>query len=137
MTDFANAIQTAIYTRLVSQISAVPIYDSIPFQPDGDSTTNFPCIVIGDDTLTPWDTDETLGVTATVTIHVWSRKLGKKETKEILGQIYAALNRQAANLSATGFNFVDCLFEFSEIIEDIDGKTRHGICRYRIIMEKV
>lgn len=137
MSDFGNALQLAVYTQLLAEIDDIPIYDSIPFQPDGNSTANFPCIAIGDDTLTPWDTDEMLGMSATVTLHVWSRKLGKKEVKEILGRIYAALNRQAAALSAVGFRFVDCLFEFSEIIEDIDGKTRHGICRYRIIMEKV
>lgn len=137
MTEFSNPLQLAVYSRLGSVIQNVPVYDSVPFQPDGQPQTNFPYIVIGDDTLAPWDTDEAVGTSATLTIHVWSRYLGKKEVKTILGQIYSALNRQAANLAATGYNFVDCLFEFSEIMEDIDGKTRHGVCRYRITMEKL
>lgn len=160
MSEFSTPLQQAVYNWLTYflagnpitpsvwpedtldwtpavQTPAIPVYDSVPFQPDGTPQVNFPCIVIGDDTLAPWDTDDSLGTSATITLHVWSRYLGKREVKEIQGRIYAALNRQAANLSAAGYRFVDSLYEFSEIVEEIDGKTRHGISRYRITMEKV
>lgn len=136
MSGFSTALQTAIFSRLTDQLSSYRVYDTPPNQPDGMPLANFPYVTIGDDTLSPFDTDDTLGMSATVTLHVWSRTDGKKQTKEILGLIYDALNRQAASLSAAGYRFVDCLHEFTEIIEEVDGKTRHGVCRYRVLMEK-
>lgn len=136
MSEFFNPLQQAVYTRLTAQLSPIKVYDSPPDQPDGRPLADFPYVVLGADTLMPFDTDTSVGTNATLTLHVWSRYDGAKECKTILGQIYTALNRQAANLSASGYTFVDCLFEFGEVIEEVDGKTRHGVCRYRITMEK-
>lgn len=136
MSEFFNPLQQAVYTRLVAQLTGINVYDSPPNQPDGMPASNFPYVVLGDDTLAPFDTDNTVGTSATVTLHIWSRYNGRKEVKTILGQIYTALNRQAANLSASGYAFIDSLYEFGDIIEEADGKTRHGVCRYRITMEK-
>lgn len=136
MSLFSTPLQQAVYSRLTSFLPSRRIYDDPPNQPDGMPESEFPYITIGDDTVSPWDTDETLGASCTVTLHVWSRKNGKKETKAILGELYTALNREANFLYASGFRFVDCLHEFTEIVEEVDGKTRHGITRFRITMEK-
>ena len=136
MTGFSIALQSAVYKRLTQELTGLNVYDAPPSQPDGMPLANFPYITIGDDTIAPFDADDTLGASATITLHVWSRSDGKKETKEILGRIYEALNRQAVHFWAVGYTFIDSLFEFSEIIEEVDGKTRHGVCRYRITMEK-
>lgn len=136
MSDFFNPLQVALYDRLSTELAPLAVYDSPPHQPDGRPNADFPYVTIGDDTLLPFDTDTSLGVSATITLHVWSRYPGKKEAKTIMGLIYTTLHRQAATLVAVGYSFVDCLYEFGEIIEEVDGKTRHGVCRYRIIMEK-
>lgn len=136
MSTFATPIQQAIYTRLTNAINSANIYDDVPDLPEGQPTANFPYITIGEDDILPWDTDDTLGGSALVVLHIWSRTQGKKETKEIMAEIYDALNRQAGNLSATGFRFVDCLHEFSTVVDQSDGVTRHGICRYRLTVEK-
>lgn len=137
MTEFANPLQLALFSRLTAGLSPVKVYDSPPNQPDGLSNSDFPYVVIGDDTFAPFDTDTSIGNSCTVTLHVWSRYNGKKETKTIMGSIFQLLHRQASSLSASGYNFIDCLFEFGEVIEEIDGKTRHGVCRYRILLEKI
>ena len=137
MSEFFNPLQQAVYARLVAQLAPRNVYDSPPNQPDGMPAANFPYVVLGDDTLVPFDTDNSLGTSATVTLHIWSRYNGRKEVKTILGEIYTALNRQAGNLTATGYKFIDSLYEFGDIIEEADGKTRHGVCRYRITMEKL
>jgi hypothetical protein len=136
MSEFFNPLQLAVYNRLVAAMPTRRIYDSPPNQPDGMPDSSFPYVVIGDDTLAPFDTDDAVGTSATVTIHVWSRYNGRKEVKTILGQLYSALNRQAPALSAAGYYFIDSLYEFGDIIEEADGKTRHGVCRFRITMEK-
>lgn len=132
----ANAVQSALFTRLSAIVTSATVYDDVPDLPEGEPFTDFPYIVIGNDTSVSWDTDDVLGETVTCTLHVFSRYQGKKEAKTILAEIYDALHRQAGNLSATGYRFVDCLLEFSEIFDDDDGATRHGVCRYRLTVEQ-
>lgn len=133
MTDFASAIQTKIYDTLNTGLS-YPVYDDVPFLPEGMPTDNFPYVVIGDDTLIPFDNDSQIGVDATLTIHVWSRYRGRKETKDIQGEIYTLLNR--AVLTIAGYDVVDILFEFSETIVEDDGAARHGVQRFRITVQE-
>lgn len=136
MSVFLNPIQIAVFTRLTAQLTDVNVWDHSPSQPDGLPESGFPYVMLGDDTSSAWDTDDSLGASCTITLHVWSRYAGKKEAKTIIGQIYTALHRQAANLTAAGYTFIDCLHEFSEVIDEIDGKTRHGVTRYRLTVEK-
>lgn len=135
MSSFLLPVQSAIYTRLTAEIAA-EVYDDPPGEPEGVPDANYPYVVIGLDQADPWDTDDTLGAQVIATFHTWSRYEGKTEIKTAQGEIYEALHRQAANLSATGYRFVDCLHEFSEIFEENDGSTRHGVCRYRLTVEK-
>ena len=137
MSEFSNPLQVAVFNRLEAALPSRRIYDDPPNQPDGMPENLFPYVTIGHDTITPFDTDGSIGASATITLHVWSRKNGKKQAKQILGELYSALNRQAVSLSAAGYHFVDSLFEFSEVLEEVDGKTRHGIIRFRITMEKI
>ena len=136
MSVFLTPIQTAVYNRLVSQISSAQIFDDVPGLPEGKPDTDFPYIVIGEDTAAPNDTDDTLGSHLFITLHVWSRYEGKKEAKAIMADLYNALNRQASNLVAVGFRFTDCLFDFAEVFDENDGATRHGVCRYKLTVEK-
>lgn len=137
MSEFFLPLQQAVYARLVSQLSPIKVFDAPPGQPDGRPATDFPYVVVGDDTISPFDTDEAVGASATITLHVWSRYNGNTEAKNIMGQIYTALNRQAGTLSAVGYAFIDSLYEFGDVIKEADGKTRHGVCRFRITMEKL
>lgn len=136
MSEFLSPVQSAVYARLAAQVSSATTYDDVPDLPDGMPDSDFPYIVIGEDVANPWDTDDQLANTVLITLHVFSRYQGKKECKEIMADIYTALNRQAANLSATGYRFVDCLYDFGEVIDEDDGATRHGVCRYKILIEK-
>lgn len=131
---FAAEIQQVIFTTLNDGLS-YPVYDDVPFLPEGMARENFPYVVIGDDTLIPFDNDTNVGVDATLTIHVWSKYRGRKEAKDIQGEIYTLLNR--ASLTITGFKVVDILFEFSETFVEQDGITRHGVQRFRITVQEV
>jgi hypothetical protein len=140
-------IQKAIYNELISDSalssllaknvnnSSLPaIYDSVPQVKDSGSDKPFPYITMGDDTLLDWDTDTSNGKEATITIHVWSRYRGKTETKTIQGAIYDVLHLSKINVS--GYDTVQCLSEFSETFLDPDGLTRHGVQRFRLIIDK-
>lgn len=132
--SFETALQTAIYTRLNAQLS-YDVYDNAPQV--SDSSTGFPYVTIGEDTVNEWDTDGFLGADCTVMVHTWSRYRGRKETKEMQGAIYDALHRQESSLAFTGFRFVGCDFQTSQSFLDADGLTRHGVMTFRVIMEDV
>lgn len=137
MSAFLLPAQAAIYARLVADVTSATVYDDVPDQPDGMPDDAFPYIVIGEDTAQDWDTDDTLGSQVNCTIHVWSIYQGKKEVKEIMGEIYNSLHRNESNFSAAGYRFVDSLLQFSEVIDEDDGATRHGICRYLVTIERI
>ena len=39
-----------------------------------------------------------------------------------------------SNISVTGFNLINLQFDFSDILRDPDGVTRHGVMRFRAII---
>lgn len=126
--SFETALQSAVYQRLSDALS-VPVYDDVP------ANAEFPYVVLGEDTHIPWDTDDSTGAESTITLHIWSRERGKREAKQIQGEIYAALNRY--DLPVSGFHTVTMEFDYSDVILDADGRTRHGVARYRTIVEAV
>jgi len=120
-------IQTAIFTRLNTGLT-VPVFDNVPDnQPK-------PYVVVGDDTVIEWDTDNNAGFEATITLHVWSDYPGKAEVKTIQGEIYDLLHR--AEFSVIGYNLINCSFEFGDTFLDVNGVTRHGVQRFRLILTK-
>ena len=131
-------VQKAIFDKLSTDtaLSALVagVYDAVPQPADSGSDLQFPYVTIGEDTALDWDTDTSVGKGATLTIHSWSRYRGRTEVKQIQGAIYEALH--LSNLSVFGYTTVLCLSEFSESMLDPDGLTRHGVQRFRIILDK-
>ena len=119
-------IQKAIYGVLDSTLS-VPVYDHVP------QDTKYPYVVVGDDTSVPWDTDDSTGTEATVTIHAWSQYRGRAEVKALLEQIYGALHRQ--DIAIEDVHVIESVAEFQQTIVESDGLTRHGIIRFRVTVD--
>lgn len=145
--SFEYVIQKAIYDKLIADTAlanllavntennTIPaIYDNVPQAVDSGNDSVFPYVTIGDDTMIDWDTDTSQGKEATLTLHVWSRYRGRKEVKEIQGAIYDVLH--LSNLIISGYHSVLMLSEYSETLLDPDGLTRHGVQRFRLILEK-
>ena len=126
------ALQAAVKTRLDEFTALNDIVGPVLDHATQDEA--FPYVVIGDDTHNPLDTHSTQGSDSTITIHTWSRYRGKKETKEIQREIYNALHRYS--LVVAGVDTVDCQFEFGESLLDEDGLTRHGIQRFRVLLDE-
>ena len=130
---FEIAVQTVIYQKLASYAPllalVVGVYDDV------DEDQLFPYVTIGESTHNAWDTDNTLGDDTTISIHAWSRKSGKKETKTIQAEIYNALQR--SNLTYAGHDIIAVDWVGSETFMDADGKTRHGVQTFRVLLERV
>jgi hypothetical protein len=126
-------IQKAIYARLGESSELPDIYDNVP-QKDGRISAAWPFVVIGDDTSIAWDTDDSVGAEATVTIHSWTRYGGRAAAKALQSDIYDLLHRH--ELAVAGFSTCTVEFEYSEVLEESDSVTFHGVQRFRILLER-
>ena len=123
------ALQSSIYTALnVSAITstlACGVYDEVV---EGNS---YPFISLGEETAIDYSTNNLVGAETTINIHVWSRYKGSKQTKQILDKIHDLLHD--VSLTVSGVNLINLRFEYSDIMRDPDGITRHGVMRFRAI----
>jgi hypothetical protein len=123
-------LQIAIYNALnVSAITSTlscGVYDEVI---EGNS---YPFITLGEENSLDYSTKDLDGTDVTINLHIWSRYKGSKETKEIMDKIHDLLHN--SNLSVSGFNLINLRFEFSDILRDPDGVTRHGVMRFRAII---
>lgn len=127
-----NEIQKAFYDALTGSTSVMAlvsgVFDHVP------PKQAFPYICIGDDTAIDWDTDNSVGLEATCTLHVWSDYRGRSQAKNIMETIYGLLHRQ--DMTIEGYTTVDVQCEYQEVGVDPDGLTRHGVMRFRVIIDK-
>ena len=106
------------------------VYDDVPEQ------APYPYVVMGEMTATDWSDKFEPGQEVYSTKHIWSQYKGKKEVVEMGDAILQALTKSTLDL---GPNFRAVLNELdmNEIIVDIDGMTRHGIMRFKYLIEEV
>ena len=125
------ALQTTIYSTLANDNTltstlGVGVYDEVL------EGASYPFVSLGEETSVDYSTKDTDGGETTINIHIWSQYKGAKETKQIMDRIHDLLHD--SNLSVTGFNLINLRYEFSDIMRDPDGVTRHGVMRFRAII---
>ena len=127
----AMEVQKAIVARLRAYSALTDIvsgvFDDVP------QDAEFPYVAIGDMTLIPFDTFDTVGDEQTIMIHTWSDYRGRKEVKTIQAHIYGALNRHELDLD--NGTLIGCDQELSEDFVDADGLRRHGVQRFRLLVD--
>lgn len=128
---FATAAVTSQLAAHAFSAGKKAIYDDVPQAASPESVFAFPYVVVGDTTEIPFDADDFVGRESTITIHSFSRYRGKKEVKTIMDAVKAALHEQP--LAVTGETTILVHFDFAEIVPDPDGRTRHGVQRFRVI----
>lgn len=124
-------LQEAVYARLnndntLTNTYGAGVYDEVP---EGTAT---PYITLGYGTAIDFSTKDVDGGEFTMQIHVWSEYRGAKECKQIMDRIHELMHNHS--LSVTGYNLINLRFEFSDILRDPDGLTRHGIMRFRAVI---
>ncbi len=106
------------------------IYDDLPEQ------APFPYVVMGEMTGRDWSDKFEPGQEVYSTIHIWSQYAGRKEAAEMGDGILQALSKSPLDL-APNFRAVLDELDMNELIIDIDGITRHGIMRFKYLIEEV
>jgi len=125
------ALQTTIYSTLSSDNTLTSTLGSGVYDEVVEGAT-YPFVALGEETAIDYSTKDLDGGETTINIHIWSQYKGSKETKQIMDRIHDLLHD--SNLSVTGFNLINLRFEFSDIMRDPDGVTRHGVMRFRAII---
>lgn len=124
-------LQKAIYqtlaadTHLMTTIAGV--YDRVP------EGSMFPYITIGEASCRDWSSKTSTGVQIVVTLHVFSRTGGHKQTVEIMERIHTLLHE--GSMSLDGHVLVMMRFEFSNVLTQNDGMTYQGVIRLRALTE--
>ncbi|HYH39921.1 MAG TPA: DUF3168 domain-containing protein [Azospirillum sp.] len=109
--------------------AAVSVYDDVP------QGAAFPYVELGDDaTAGDWSALATEGEEIHFHLHTWSRYRGKKEALQVMGAVKTAL--QNARLTVSGWCLASIREEFSTIFTDPDGRTRHGVQRFKALLRK-
>ena len=129
------SLQRAIYEALSADAATIGalggqrIFDDVP------QRSTFPYLTFGQSTLRDWSAGDEEGEEHLLTLHVWSRAEGRRETHELMALLRKALHDQA--LALEGHRLVNLRHELSEARRDPDGETYHGIVRFRAVTEPV
>ncbi len=91
--------------------------------------TAFPYMTIGSGTVLDDDDKTTEGEEITFIVEAWSEKHGEQETLEMLAAAKAALHGRS--LTVTGWGLSILRLATQNTLLDPDGKTFHGVARYR------
>jgi hypothetical protein len=125
------ALQTAIYSTLSNDNNLTSTLGAGVFDEVTEGAT-YPFVALGEETATDYSTKDLIGGETTINIHIWSQYKGSKETKNIMDRIHDLLHD--SDISVSGFNLINLRFEYSDIMRDPDGVTRHGVMRFRAII---
>lgn len=128
-------VQTGVYARLTGAAGltallaggAAGVRDHVP------PGTAFPYVVLGEAAARPLDTQDTSGNDIALTLHIYSRGAGMKETKNIMAAIDAALHNAA--FAVPNHTLVLCRRLEAAVSLESDGLTRHGVQRFQLITE--
>lgn len=123
------ALQKAIYAALsadsvLSALVDTRIHDNVP------GNVLFPYLALGENETRDWPG----GMEHRLTIHVFSRRRGRTETKRIIGAVNAALHDAALTLqdhALVNLRFLDAASR-----REPDGETWRGTIRFRAVTEE-
>jgi Protein of unknown function (DUF3168) len=120
------AILTALQAAAYISNNSILVLDTVP------KGTVVPYITIGDMTVV---NDSTQGIgfqTITLVIHTWDQALSSLRLKSMMGAVMVALDDVDLTLTDGDFTHINSTFLFSQVFNDPDGLTKHGVQKFRI-----
>jgi hypothetical protein len=111
---------------LAELIGADRVFDFVP------ENEPYPYITIGDMESRDWGSHTHDGFEFDAHIHTWTKASGRKQALEIMARVYQLLHN--LDISITDFPTITCREADRRIPLDPDGRTYHGIQRFRIVL---
>lgn len=133
MSDPAAAVQAAYVARLKAQVPAVSnrVYDRAP------QNVAFPYVQIGDIQTVEAGADCIDGTEVFVTLHVWSRAVGRVEARQIASSCRLALHEWLPDLTSANFRCVEHMHRDTRTLDDPDGITSHSVATFRLLIDRI
>lgn len=128
-------LQTTIFETLTSDPSVLAllggpkVFDRVPEQ------ATFPYLTLGRTAVMDWSTGTEDGAEHILTLHVWAKGGGKRETYEIMDKVSSRLHD--SHLPLEGHQLVNLQLQFAEARQEPESATYHGILRFRAVTEPV
>lgn len=132
---FALALQKGIRAALVADAGVTALISTRVYdEPPQDVT--FPYARFNTISPSAFDTDTTEGALVDLSLEVHSRSAsGRVEAVQIAEAIKAALHRQEASVTATGFTVVEVIFETISATRDADGRGYTAVVLFQVMLE--
>jgi hypothetical protein len=126
MIDPSLPLQAAVFSALSTALgTGVGVWDRVPVDATGKVKASFPFVQIGEDQMVSAADQCHDAVDAYVTVHVWSRAVGKVEAKTIMADVVLALD---TDLVVSNHLVIAHLVENGpRHMTDADGLTSHSV----------
>jgi hypothetical protein len=133
MSSSSWALQKSVYEVLSSDVALTSVLGAGRVFDDAPQRSAMPYLTFGQSALRDWSTGSEAGDEHLLTLHVWSRAEGRRQTHTIMQVLRDALHERV--LALDGHHLVNLRFELSEARREPDGETYHGIVRLRAVTE--
>ena len=133
MISAAWDLQKTVYAALAADAPLIALLGDDRIHDAPPQAAAFPHIIIDQPQIRDLSTGTEPGAEHVLMLHVWSRYDGKREVYEIADAARAVLD--GAGLSLGGHRLITLAHQYSDVRRDEDGKTHHGIVRFRAVTE--
>lgn len=120
-------LQIALFKRLKE--TGYKVFDYV------EHSTEYPYLVVGTPETKEFITKTNFGEEVIFTIHAWSNYKGKKECYEMLDSVLKAISKKYLELNEEFKVFKTEMLTLT-VIDDIDGRTQHGILRLKFYIKE-
>jgi hypothetical protein len=132
---FGLALQKGIRTRLINYtdltaLISTRVYDEPP------ADVVFPYLRFVEVQPRIFDVDDKTGARVDLTMRAHSRSAsGRFEATQVVEAVRAALHRQEASVTTTGFNLIELIFDDYFAERDADGRGYTAYISFNVMME--
>lgn len=141
MTDRTAEMLAALYTTLANDATLTALLNGEAgrvFTGSVGPDQNCPFVVIGETTANNYHTSSGDAQEHTITVHCWTEQAvagqsARLQVAKIMARVRDLLHYQSIALSAGNMPSLWC--EFTETIADPDGRSQHGVLRFRAVTE--
>ena len=120
-------LQIALFKRLKE--TGYKVFDYV------EHSTEYPYLVVGTPETKEFVTKTNFGEEVIFTIHAWSNYKGKKECYEMLDSALKTISKKHLELNEEFKVFKTEMLTLT-VIDDIDGRTKHGILRLKFYIKE-
>lgn len=125
-----NLAVPSVKNRLSNKWGTItPIFPDVP-QRQAEDDAYFPFLTFGEVTASGFNDKDTIGTNALVQVDVWTRERGFKQCKLVAQACIDVLARQPLGVAG----HITTELESQDFARDPDGKTKHAILRFRVVV---